>query len=68
MTNINVKIDSISCGGCVKNINDGISDKVEMVDVDIATKIANIKYDEDKISKEEILRYLDLLGYTGQIQ
>lgn len=66
MKDITIKISNMTCNGCIKSIKENISSKLESIDIDLITKIGKLQYDENTISEEEILRYLDLFGYPSE--
>lgn len=68
----NQKTESVkiygNCGMCESNIEKaGNAKKEAIVDWDKDTKIASIKYDSSKTSKDEILKRIALAGYDSDL-
>ena len=63
--NITLKSSSIRCGGCASNVRSVLSksDGVRAVQVDPATKIVNVEFDEQATSAESIASRLADAGY-----
>lgn len=61
------KIDGMSCKHCVASIEKGVGEMtgVEKVKVNLRKEKADIKYDEQAISPQQILDKISELGYKG---
>ena len=69
MKTIKVKISGMHCASCAKVITMDLEDLngVEKVEIDEATKLAEISYDENKTNEEKILETIKNSGYEGQL-
>ena len=69
MKTIKVKISGMHCASCGKVITMDLEevDGVEKVEIDEATKLAEISYDENKTNEEKILETIKNSGYEGQL-
>lgn len=69
MKTIKVKISGMHCASCGKVIKMDLEevDGVEKTEIDEATKVGEINFDENKTNAEEILESIKNSGYEGQL-
>ncbi len=61
---INVFIDGITCGGCATGFENRLYQYgVSRFDIDFATRIATITYDEKDIDAHDIIAIIESFGY-----
>ena len=61
---INVFIDGITCGGCATGFENRLYQYgVSRFDIDFATRIATIPYDEKDIDANDIIAIIESFGY-----
>ncbi len=61
---INVFIDGITCGGCATGFENRLYQYgVSRFDIDFATRIATITYDEKDIDANDIIAIIESFGY-----
>jgi copper chaperone CopZ len=62
---IELKIDGMHCGNCALDIKETLEDEkgIEKAEVSFDTKVANIEFDENKISQATIVETVKNLGY-----
>jgi mercuric ion binding protein len=67
---INIKIEKMHCPLCTMMIKKAITkvDGVENVKVTLHNKMAQVKYDESKITDIDILKAIETTSYTGVVQ
>lgn len=66
---INVKIEGIHCGGCLNRIEVKLLELgVDKFDLELSTRIAQILFDHETTSSEEILNEIKYLGYRPILQ
>ncbi len=66
MIETSLKVPSIACDACARSIKNSLSrlSGIDGIEVDVNSKIVKFKYDEAKISLDDIKRKLDDIGYT----
>ena len=64
---LHLNIKGMTCDNCRERIEKGLRTKkgVNKVSVDFSKEVANIIYDENKISKEKIIKVISNLGYEA---
>ncbi|OWZ84839.1 heavy metal translocating P-type ATPase [Natranaerobius trueperi] len=65
-----IKIEGMSCASCVKRVEDNLRkmDGIKEVNVNFATEKATIKYDPDVVSKKDLLKAIEKVGYKGELE
>lgn len=65
MKEITLKIDGMHCDACAKRLENGLNkkDQIQSAKVDFKSKKAVIQYDE--ITKEEIEKYIEDIGFQS---
>lgn len=65
MTRLTLTIEGMTCQGCVKSVQNAISDLngVQNVTVDLATKQAVIDYDDTVLDKTQITQTIEDAGF-----
>lgn len=65
MTRLTLTIEGMTCQGCVKSVQNAISDLngVQAVTVDLATKQAVIDYDQTVLDKTQITQTIEDAGF-----
>ena len=61
---------NITCGGCATSIKTAMA-KVEGItetNVDVASKVVTVKYDESKVEESNIKTTINKAGYTATVQ
>jgi copper chaperone len=68
MTTVTMKAPDISCGNCVAHIEKDISELegVESVKAEVDSKLVQVRYDETKLSQEQIAEAMDEAGYPAE--
>jgi copper chaperone len=69
MTTVTMKAPDISCGNCVAHIEKDISELegVESVKAEVDSKLVQVRYDETKLSQEQIDEAMDEAGYPAEV-
>ena len=69
MTNINLTVKGMSCGGCVRHVETALKkvDGVGSVTVDLAKGKASVEYDPAKATPEALKKAVDAAGYPTTI-
>lgn len=62
MTNEIIKIDGMSCGHCVMAVKKELS-KLDLKVKDVKIGSADLEYDENKVSHEDIKKAVEEAGY-----
>ncbi len=65
-----VKIQTnITCGACKDKIEAGLKDVkgINKTDVDVASKIVTVSYDDDSITESSITKTISGLGYSAEV-
>jgi len=57
------KIEGMTCNSCASRIEEGLKDLVKGVHVNFAEEKAEVYFDEDKVSEEEIIKKIEEIGY-----
>ncbi len=67
MTKIDMKIEGMHCGACATGIQMLTSsmDGVKEVFVDYNSKKGSFEFDETKVSKDQIIKAIEELGYKA---
>ena len=67
MTKIEMQIGKMHCGACATGIQMLVSsmDGVKEVFVDYEKKVGTFEFDETKVTKEQIIKAIEELGYTA---
>lgn len=65
MKTIKLKL-KMHCASCSINIEKILKDKVESIIINAPLSIAKIKYEEAKISKEELIKLIQEIGYDAK--
>ena len=62
-----LKIPAIHCGDCVKTVTRTLEalPSVKVIEVDPATKLARLQFDESAASLEQIREALDEVGFSA---
>lgn len=68
MKKIILKIEGMHCGSCVMNIEGELEDTegVKKSKVNYASQIAEIEFEEKKITEEKIKEIISNLGYSAK--
>ena len=63
------KVPTIHCSGCEKTISSSVKklNGIQDVKADFDTKIVNVTYAGDKVTKEEIAKAIDASGFECEI-
>ena len=63
------KVPTIHCSGCEKTISSSVKklNGIQDVNADFDTKIVNVTYAGDKVTKEEIAKAIDASGFKCEI-
>ncbi|KZX37183.1 mercury transporter [Wohlfahrtiimonas chitiniclastica] len=69
MQNITLSVPDISCGHCTSSIENGLSKLagIDAVSADVATKTAQVTFDDATLSINDILDALDDLGFEAKV-
>ena len=67
-TETTLKIPAIHCGGCVKTVTKTLEalPSVRVSEVDTATKLARVQFDDTAVSLERIREALDEVGFSAE--
>ena len=67
MTKLELKIEGMHCGACATGIQmlTSTMDGVKEVFVDYNSKKGSFEFDETKVSKEQIVKAIEELGYKA---
>ena len=57
------QIKGMHCNSCSQKIEDALKDKVEKVSVNFAKEVAEVEFNPEKISIEEIKKEIEQQGY-----
>lgn len=63
MTEINIKIDGMSCQHCVMRVKKAIDAVAGVLKSDIAIGSATIQFDESKTKEEDIVTVIEKAGH-----
>ncbi len=60
-----IKITGMSCSTCARAIESALKDLegIEEVSVNLATEIAHVKFDPEKVDEEKIVKTIESIGY-----
>lgn len=63
----NFKIEGMTCAACVRAVERAVNKKegIQEVGVNLATEKMVVKYDEEMISKEQIIQTVKKAGYEA---
>ena len=69
MKTLNLKIDDMSCASCVNTVESALNNQegVHKVNINIANDSGIVEYDEDIISKDDILKTIRNSGYEPRV-
>jgi len=67
MEKIELKIEGMHCGSCATGIQMLVSqmDGVKSIFVDYNSKKGAVEFDSTKVTKEQIIKEIDVLGYQA---
>ena len=67
-TETTLKIPAIHCGGCVKTVTRTLEalPSVKVTEVDPATKLVQVRFDESAASLDRIREALDEVGFSPE--
>lgn len=70
MTKLNLQIEGMHCGACATGIQMLVSqeDGVKEIFVDYNKKEGVLEFDESKVTKEQIFKSIEELGYKATIK
>lgn len=70
MKQVKLKIDGMSCAACSSSIERslGRKDFIEQIEVDLINTNAFVKYDESKTNIQDIIKLIEKLGYSAEIE
>jgi copper chaperone CopZ len=63
MKKIKLKIEGMHCSSCEKIIKMELEGKIENMNIILKNRIAEIEFNEDKISERQIIEIINKLGY-----
>jgi copper chaperone len=63
MTNINLKIEGMSCGHCVMNVKKAVDALAGADSSDVSVGSASVTFDEHKTGKDEVVKAVQRAGY-----
>ncbi len=65
-TEVTLKIPAIHCGGCEKTVTQTLEalPSVKVTEVDTATKLARVQFDESAVGLDRIREALDEVGFS----
>ncbi|MEE9534133.1 MAG: heavy-metal-associated domain-containing protein [Acidimicrobiia bacterium] len=63
-----LKIPAIHCGGCVKTVTRTLEalPSVKVTEVDPATKLARLQFDDSDVNLDQIREALDEVGFSAE--
>lgn len=69
MKTLKLKISGMSCAACSSSIERSLvrKDFVEKIEVDLISECANVAYDENKATQNQIIALIEKLGYGAEI-
>ena len=67
MANVTLKIDGMTCGGCVKSVTRVLSetDGVKSTNVDLASASAVVEFDDSKTNVAALISVVEDAGYDA---
>ncbi len=63
MTELNMKIEGMSCGHCVMRVKKAVSALPGVADSEVEVGSAKVRFDETKLKREQIERAVKDAGY-----
>lgn len=68
MREVEIKVEGMHCTGCSSRLEKVLNqlDGVHTANVSLENKIASVKFDENKISFEELLNAIEDAGFKGE--
>ncbi len=65
-TEVTLKIPAIHCGGCAQTVTRTLEalPSVKVTEVDTATKLARVQFDESAVGLDRIREALDEVGFS----
>ncbi len=66
-TSIQLKVDGMTCGGCVRSVEKKLStvSGVSTAAVDLAAGKATVQYDEAKARPEDLIAAIEQIGFKA---
>ena len=63
-----LKIPALHCGGCVKTVTQTLEalPSVKVTEVDSATKLARVQFEESAVNLDRIREALDEVGFSAE--
>ena len=63
---LHLSIEGMHCGGCVRRVTNALTglDGVQVNQVEVGS--AEVKYDGQRVSREEIVASVDRIGFTAK--
>lgn len=68
MREVEIKVEGMHCTGCSSRLEKVLNqlDGVQTANVSLENKFASVKFDENKISFEELLNAIEDAGFKGE--
>lgn len=65
MRSIKLQINGMCCNGCAMSIENMLKTKefINEAKVDFSSKTANVKFDQNKVKRQEIIEAITKVGY-----
>lgn len=64
-----IKIDGMTCGGCVASVHSATSDidGLDTITIDLADNLATVSFDDSQTSVEEIASVIEDAGFDATV-